>query len=276
MLRDGRTTNQYLVFRDVTKYHLAQIDRQRTTTRKHTRMTHYTDTKELIIKLPTPEHETAHLSFAQKVHRKLEGMGLPEDSLYGFGATKFVVSGSLKEGNSTYKPLCRAGKGQWPTFVIEAGYYSSETRTNKLRSDAEWWLIQSGGAVKIFIAIGIEPTRKRLRIEQWCMPPRPLPVGPGRPVTTRTPSTANANANADVNTTIPVKIQDLTIIQEPRPPPHIPHSPGPIPTYTVTGAPLILEFEKLLLRAPVAPEGNVIFTATDLQAWAERYWYMLG
>jgi hypothetical protein len=52
-LRDGRTINQYLVFLGVTKDHLAQIDRQRTKMRKHTRITHYTDTRELIVKLPT-------------------------------------------------------------------------------------------------------------------------------------------------------------------------------------------------------------------------------
>ena len=42
--------------------------------------------------------------------------------------------------------------------------------------------------------------------------------------------------------------------------------------YVVTGAPLILEFEKLLLRAPVLPEGDVIFTAADLQALADEFW----
>jgi hypothetical protein len=263
-LRDGHTTNQYLVFLGVTKDHLAQIDRQRAKTGKHTRMTHYTETDELIIKLPTEEHETAHVSFAKKVNRKLEGMGLPEDSLYGLGATKFVGSSSSKEGDSAYKPLCRPGKGQWPTLVVEAGY--SETLP-KLRADAEWWLINSGGDVKIVIVIWIEPASRSLLIEQWCMPlPLALRSGP----VTRARSTSNANANT--NTKVPVKTQELTVIQDPP----IPHPPGTIPTYTVTGAPLTLEFEKLLLRAPVPPAGNVIFTAADLQAWAERYWYMLG
>jgi hypothetical protein len=135
-LRDGRTTDQYLVFLGVTKDHLAQIDRQRTKSRKHTRMTHYTDTRELIIKLPTAKHETAHISFARKVNRKLEGMGLPEDSLYGLGATTFYGPSSSKERDSAYKPLCRPGEKDWPTFVIEAGY--SEPLA-KLRDNAEWW-----------------------------------------------------------------------------------------------------------------------------------------
>jgi hypothetical protein len=192
-------------------------------------------------------------------------MGLPEDSLYGLGATTFYGPSSSKEGDSAYKPLCRSRGNDWPTLVIEAGY--SEIHT-KLRADAEWWLINSGGYVKIVIVIWIEPALRSLLIEQWCMP-LPLPIRPG-PVT-RARSIANANANANANTTVPVKIQELTVIQDPP----IPHPPGTIPTYTVTGAPLTLEFEKLLLRAPVPPEGNVIFTAADLQAWAERYWYML-
>jgi hypothetical protein len=67
-----------------------------------------------------------------------------------------------------------------------------------------------------------------------------------------------------------MKIQALTVIQDPSIPPLL----GTISTYTVTGAPLTLEFEKLLLRAPVLPEGNVILTAADLQAWAEEFWSM--
>jgi hypothetical protein len=252
----------------VTKDHLAQIDRQRTKTRKHTRMTYYTDTRELIIKLPTAEHETAHISFARKVNRKLEGMGLPEDSLYGLGATTFYGPSSSKEGDSAYKPLCRPGEKKWPTLVIEAGY--SETLA-KLRADAEWWLINSRDDVKIVIVMWIEPAPRSLLIEQWCMP-LPLPIRPGPVTRARSTANANAKANTNTNTTVPVKIQELTVIQDPP----IPHPSGTIPTYTVTGAPLTLEFEKLLLRAPVPPESNVIFTAADLQAWAERYWYMLG
>ena len=52
--------------------------------------------------------------------------------------------------------------------------------------------------------------------------------------------------------------------------------PGNTATYADTGAPLILEFEKLLLGAPVLPEGDVIFTIADLQAWADEFWVMIG
>src|SRR5271156_4468296 len=79
----GRTTQQYLVFRGVTKDDLARIDRQRANIGKHTRMTHYTDTDLLITKLmPSGEHEAAHITLADEVNRKLEEMGLPRRSLY--------------------------------------------------------------------------------------------------------------------------------------------------------------------------------------------------
>jgi len=137
---------------------------------------------------------------------------------------------------------------QLANACFEAGL--SETLA-KLRTDADWWLTNSKGDVKIAIVISIKPAQKSLWIEKWCWQRRI----PAAPVT---------RANA----LVPTKIQELTIIQDPP----ISHLPDTIPTYTVTGAPLTLEFEKLLLRAPVLPEGNVILTAADLQAWAEEFW----
>jgi hypothetical protein len=68
----GRINQQHLVFRGVTKDDLARIDRQRVSIGKHTRMTHYTDTDLLIIKLmPLAEHEAAHTTLAEEVIDKL-------------------------------------------------------------------------------------------------------------------------------------------------------------------------------------------------------------
>jgi hypothetical protein len=247
----GRTTEQYLVFRGVTKDHLAQIDHQRTSIGKGIRMTHYTDIDLLIVKVPTIEHETAHTTISYKVNRRLEGMGLPELSLWPCGSTTYHGSSSSKEGDSTYKPRCRTGRDDWPVLVFEAGV--SETLGN-LRADAQWWLNSSGGEVKIAIVISIVRRTKRLLIEKWCLQPR-------------TPTAPVTRANA----LVPTKIQELTITQNPP----IPPPRGTIPTYAVTGAPLTLEFEKLLLRAPVPPEGDVIFTTVDLQAWAGDFWSMI-
>jgi hypothetical protein len=136
-------------------------------------------------------------------------------------------------------------------LIVEAEV--SETLA-RLRVDADWWLANSNGDVKIVVIICIVRAAKSLVIEKWCLPPR-------------TPATPATRANAPIAT----KIQELTIIQNP---PILPPQ-GTSPTYSVTGAPLILEFEKLLLRAPVPPEGDVIFTSADLQAWAAEFWSML-
>jgi len=249
----GRTTEQYLIFRSVTKDHLAQIDDQRASIEKGIRLTHYIDTDLLIVKVPTAEHEQAHLSLSDEVNHKLEGMGLPRRSMWGCGSTTYVGFTVSKEGDSTYKPQwCRAGKDSWPTLVFEAGV--SET-LSKLRSDADWWLTNSRGEVKIAIVISIKSEQKSLLIEKWCLRPR-------------TPAAPATRANPPVAT----KMQELTIIRNPP----IPTPPGNIATYAVAGAPLILEFEKLLLRAPVLPEGDVIFTTADLQAWAGEFWRMIG
>jgi hypothetical protein len=130
----GRTTQQYLIFLGVTKDSLAQIDRQRASIGKYTRMTQYTDTDLLIIKLmPSGEHETAHITLGDEVIDKLRGMGLPKRSLIPRGAKTCVGPNSSKGGDSTYKPKCRDRKDDWPTIVIEAGLSESLT---SLRTDA--------------------------------------------------------------------------------------------------------------------------------------------
>ena len=250
-LAADRTTKQHLIFRGVTTELLAEIDHQRASIGKRIRLTHYTDTDLLIVKVPSAKHEQAHLSLSDEVNHKL-GMGLARRSMWSCGSTKYTGFSSSKEGDSTYKPRwCRAGKEQWPTLVFEAGL--SET-LDKLRTDAEWWLTNSRGEVKIAIVVSIRLAQKSLWIEKWCLQPR-------------TPAAQVTRDNAPV----PTKIQELTITQNSP----IPTPPGTIATYAVTGAPLILEFEKLLLRAPVLPEGNVIFTAADLQAWAGEFWVMV-
>jgi hypothetical protein len=249
-LAAGRTTEQYLVFRGVTKDDLVQIDHQRVSIGKG-RKTHYTDTDLLIFKVPTIAHEIAHFTLSDEVNRKLEGIGLAKQSLCPCGATTYDGFSSSKEGDSSYKPKCRTREDDWPVLVVEAGV--SETLA-RLRVDADWWLTNSNGEVKIIVIIWIVRAVKSLVIEKWCLQPR-------------TPAAPATRANVLIG----AKIQELTIIQNPP----IPPPQGTIPIYAVTGAPLILEFEKLLLRAPVPPACDVIFTTADFQAWAAEFWSMI-
>jgi len=113
-------------------------------------------------------------------------------------------------------------------------------------------------------------------VEKWCRAPA---TGPR-------PATRAHTANP----LVPTKMQEITIIQNPHPrlgtsvrpsttappnttaPPSVTVQPGTGASYTVTGAPLILEFQKILLRAAVPPEGDVIFTAAHLSRSADWFW----
>jgi hypothetical protein len=245
-LQKGDSDQQYLVFTRVSVDDLAEIDRARNRIGKGTRMTHHTDTNLLIVKLPTAEHESAHRNLAKEVIIALVTMGrrLASYEFHSVGATTFRVPGSSKEADSAYRPRSfRPNKTDWPTIVFESGV--SET-LSQLRFDAGWWLGKSGGAVKIVIIISIERAPQTLQIEKWELAPMT-----GR----RPPTRAFPNAPNIPPPLIPTKMHEITILQN-----------------TVTGAPLVLEFDKIFLRPAVLPETDITFTAQELSTWAAGIW----
>ena len=262
-LMDGRSNQQYLVFYRVTKDDLAEIDNKRARIGKHTRMTHYTDIDLLIVKLmPSAEHEIAHLTLSQEIVAALLRMGLRTTRFVPIGATKFSPPNSSKEGDSAYKPATRNRKYDWPTIVVESGLSEGLAR---LRIDAQWWLANSEGDVKIVVIISILPLQKKLHVEKWCLSPAST-----RPLT---------RAHPTPNPQVPTNMHTITITQNPAAPPN----PGQ-PTitiqegsfsYAITGAPLVLEFQNLFLRPSVPPEVDIIFTAADLSDWAHSFWKSL-
>ncbi|OCL00245.1 uncharacterized protein K441DRAFT_97134 [Cenococcum geophilum 1.58] len=262
-LQAGRSNQQYLVFQGVTEYHLGKIDHERASIGKHTRMSHDTDDDLLVIKLmPSARHENAHITLGMELVLALIGMGLPRRCLYALGGTTFHGHNSSKEADSAYKPISRTQETDWPTIVFESGLSESLTR---LRHDAQWWLTNSGGDVNIVVVISITPAVKRLRFEKWCLRP-----APGNMPTTR--------AHPNRNPLVPTRVQEVTVTQNPAAQPSTAAQPsatiqpGPPPSYAVAGAPLTLEFQDILLRAPVPPEGNVTFTRADLEQFAEDFW----
>lgn len=81
-LHAGRANQQNLVFLHVRNDQLAKIDLQRASIGKHIRMTHYTDTNELIVKLmPLVKYEKAHTSLADQLTNQLFSMGILFDGL---------------------------------------------------------------------------------------------------------------------------------------------------------------------------------------------------
>ena len=106
-LYNGRSDQQYLVFRRVSVDGLAKIDRARNSSRQHTRMAHYADTGLLIVKFPTAEHEAAHGNLATQAIVKLVLMGMPVNEFHFVGATRFYGRNSSKEADSSYNPYSR-------------------------------------------------------------------------------------------------------------------------------------------------------------------------
>jgi hypothetical protein len=132
--------------------------------------------------------------------------------------------------------------------MIEAGLSEGLAR---LRVDAKLWLAKSSGngdKVMIVIIILIKPENKSLVIEKWENADRLA----GRPITRANPAT------------IPTQIQQITIGPN--------ATTGAITPNDVTGAPLVLHFDKIFLRRPTLPQTDLTFTADELADFATKFW----
>lgn len=244
----GLTAKQFVVFRGVTEKMLAHIDHERGDIGGNMRLSYDSDCEELIVKLmPTFQHEAAHCGFSHELTSRARLMGIPWGSLIPCGATRYRgrSNSSSKEGDSGHKPRAlRPSPSDWPTIVFESGFSESLPR---LRVDAAWWLMESGGQVNIVVIISAQLAQGRIVIEKWG-----LSAGNFQ----RPPTRAVPNPTVLL---VPKKLQETTILRQASPPrPAI-----------VTGAPLILEFVKIFLRAPVLPETDFLFTDSDLSDCAE-------
>ena len=242
-LYQGTTTNQYLVFQPVTEDDLAEIEEKRHTIGRGLRFTHCTDIDTLIIKVPTKEHEAVTRTFTHDFMRRIEHMGLTElDDLKDMGATTYKGTSTKKEPDSCWRPLAVRPNGQdWPTVVFEVGV--SET-LRKLRMDARWWLANSQGRVKIVLLFKINRAARTIQIEKW-------------------ECTYAARSNRPP-AQVPAQIQTVDI-----------DANGVTGSPPATTPPLVLHFQDILLRQPVPPEENLIYTAQNLQRLANGIWAAL-
>jgi hypothetical protein len=243
-LQAWESDQQYLVFNRVTEPILAKIDYERENGHiaKHTRMTHYTDTDLLIIKLmPLVAHEKLHGKLFTELLFQAARMGIQSHEIDTVGAGRYRGNSSSKEGDSALKPCAsRPDDTDWPTIVFEAGLSES---LNQLRIDAAWWLTNSNSDVNIVIIISLQKAQSRIQIEKWELA---LP-DPARPCTRSTSS----------NQQTPTKVHEITID----------------PNNNVAGAPLVLEFQKIFLRPAIHPgKTDFTFTAQELSRWAANIW----
>ena len=219
------------------------------------------DTKCLIIKIPTTEHEGLHIGLDNRFFAKACLMGL-EEEFFGVGSSTFQEKDadgnviSEGEGDSSRKPSSmRTDKHQYPTLVIEAGW----TQTlEKLQQKAEWWFAKSRGDVKIVLLVKSSPRSNHIQIEKWKLAPA---------ASRRGATTTRAAAAMTPQCIHVVEIARANGVDDAHPNRFDPAS------YVVASGPLQLEFIDIFLRQPILPrEGDLILNDTTLQRYAATFW----
>ncbi|KAL2821301.1 hypothetical protein BDW59DRAFT_150351 [Aspergillus cavernicola] len=105
----------------------------------------------------------------------------------------------------------------------------------KLQSDIRYWLHASDGEVKVVLTLAINPHSPSITIENWGM--------------------NNQRHLGQLRQTIQISKTGNNL--------------------TITGAPLIIEFERLFLRTPVEPrERNILIDKGELEYLAQQIWSM--
>ena len=248
-LYQGTAISQYLVFQSVTEDNFTKIEEKRHIIGRGLRFTYCTDINTLIIKVPTKEHERVTRAFTHDFVRRIEHMGLTDlDDLCDMGATIYKGHSIKKEADSCWRPVAtRPNPLDWPTLVFEVGM--SET-LRKLRNDAQWWLANSQGRVKIVLLFKINQVTKTIHIEKWECRPATLTY---------------ALRSNRLPVQVPAQIQTVDI-----------DANGVITgSPPATTPPLVLHFRDIFLRQPVPPEQDVIYTAQNLQRLANGIWAVL-
>jgi hypothetical protein len=163
-------------------------------------------------------------------------MGIQPREIIDVGAGRYNSNSSSKEGDLAFKPRAlRERVTDWLTIVFEAGLSESLRR---LRIGAAWWSMNSNGDANIVIIISLQKAQSRIQIEKWEL----APPDPTRPCTRSNQQT-------------PTKVYEITI------------DPN-----NITGAPLVLEFQKIFPRPAIHPETDFIFTVQELSSWAADIW----
>ena len=238
-LLSGTRSDQYLAFSGAPPGSLRSIDRgRRRSELPGMRILYDHDAEILITKLMAgPHHELASSLFVRMFLSKVVSAGLPLDSFYDFGTTRFEVPGGRgKEADRALRPDTRIRADDWPTLVIEVGVAES---LSQLRTDAHFWLTQSGGQTRVVILIAVEKTSRFVTIERWEHTPRTRPT------------------RAQSPTYGPTKMQALSLDANGQ----------------LTGGPLHIPASNVFDVVPAGvPQTEFLFGAQDLASYIQRYW----
>ncbi|KAJ5784124.1 uncharacterized protein N7518_009801 [Penicillium psychrosexuale] len=90
-------------------------------------------------------------------------MGLTR-SIHAVGSKRIRAVSSSKEADGSWVPTqpIPGRSTTWPTVVVEVGVSESY---RKLRADAEWWLTNSKGDVKLVIIVSINRKTPKIKYE---------------------------------------------------------------------------------------------------------------
>ncbi|KAK3383021.1 hypothetical protein B0T24DRAFT_653832 [Lasiosphaeria ovina] len=246
------TTGDFLTVINVSPNQFTEIERERDTGGKTGQKKQYrkfrfrrynTNSRILIITIPTRLHEILHLGLYSPYRRTR------------FRAEKDHPGGDGAEGDSTGGPWPeRGGAGNWPTLVIESGY--SETLP-ELQKDMRWWFQASNYQVKIVILAKFDDQQHHILLEKW-----EEEISSPQGAITRSRAAA-ISQNGILN---PVKRQSITITRD--------ETTNPV-SYNVTRGALVLGFRLLFLRDPGPQEGDFVLSIQSLQLYAEKVWAQL-
>ena len=191
--------------------------------------------------MPGLHHEMASMDFVDMFKDKMTSLGVNRTSLMNIGAARFgAPGGRSKEPDAALRPSTRVLAADWPSVAIEVGVSES---LSQLRTDAQFWLTQSGGQTRIVILLAIKKATRVMTIERWEHTPR-----------TRLTRRSSPSYN-------PTKMQALTL-----------QANGQL-----RGGPLLIPASKAYDTPP--PElgpNDFTFTAQDLAVFIQRYWGCLG
>lgn len=247
---------RWLFCLDVSPRDFAHIEEERETRGRGFRFRRYdAESGILIITIPTRLHEQMHAELYRRFEHLLSQRRL-EEQWMPFAATRLPAGHDLargaSEGDSSGGPYPeRCEEGNWPTLVIEAGVSQS---LRSLRTQMRWWFSASSHDVKIVILVKFHRTRDEIALEKWVE--EPSSSRPGA-TTTRWSGTLR-----------PVLQQLITLTRD--------LTTDPV-SYNVASDTLLLEFRLLFLRDPRPEEGgDIVFTVSDLERFAERAWAIIG
>ncbi|KAJ5129311.1 uncharacterized protein N7515_005350 [Penicillium bovifimosum] len=201
------------------------------------------DTRSMIIKLVTGVHQVASRGLFCEVQDVVRDMSLHR-SILVVGSARVRGVSSSKEADESWalsQPI-PGRDAKWPTVAVEVG--DSESY-GKLKADAEWWLTNSRGDVKLLLIVSINPKTPNITFETAF-------------------SDAVGSLPHHQPCYLPTIRQSITISRHGA---QITASPE---------VPLTIEFEELFCRRPVPPEHNIDISPDQLRHISSDVWMEQG